>query len=63
VIDVRQSEARFLETIADRLRGKSRGILHAIETFLLDGGDQAAITDNRREAFPWYALIPRMFIV
>src|SRR2546426_8444076 len=37
----------LFRSIANRLRGKSRRILHAIEPFFFDRGDEAAIADNR----------------
>src|SRR6266699_2419558 len=39
VIDVRECEARFLQAITDRLRGKSCRVLHAVEAFFLDRSD------------------------
>src|SRR5207302_8673117 len=48
VVDFRERQTRLFQTIADRLRGKSRGILDAVKSLLFDGGDQTAVAHNRR---------------
>src|SRR5213596_904262 len=48
VVDFRARQTRLFQTIADRLRGKSRGILDAVKSLLFDGGDQTAVAHNRR---------------
>ena len=58
VVDVRKCQARFLQAITNRLRRKSCGILHAIEAFLLDRGDQPAVADNRCRSVPMVRIDP-----
>jgi hypothetical protein len=48
VVNLFECDARFLQAIANRGGGKSRGIFYAIETLFLDGGNQPAIADQRR---------------
>src|SRR5208282_4481742 len=47
VINISEGEARFLQAIADRGCGESRRIFDAIEAFLLDRGNQPAVTNQR----------------
>jgi hypothetical protein len=47
MIDVRESQAGFLEAEANGLHGKAGGIFNAIETLFFHGGNQLAITDYR----------------
>ena len=46
--DFGKRDARCVQAIADRRRGKSRRVFHAVKAFFFDGGDQAAIADDRR---------------
>ena len=48
VIEIRESEARSFEAVANCSGGKSGGIFDAIESFFFDRSDQAAIHDNCR---------------
>src|SRR5690242_17459140 len=48
VINVLQSHASMTEAIFNRLRWKSCPVLHAAKTFLFDGRDQLAVTQERR---------------
>jgi len=59
VIDVREREARFLQAITNRLRGKSRRVLHAVEAFFLDCGDEPAVADDRRRSVPVVRIDPK----
>ena len=47
MIDVGESEACFLEAVANGLHGKTSGVFYAIETLFFDGGDELAVADNR----------------
>ena len=47
VIDVGESEAGFLEAVANGLHGKTGGVFYAIEALFFDGGDQLAVADDR----------------
>ena len=48
VVDFRERDARGVQAVADRRRRKSRRVLHAIKAFFFDGGDQAAVRNDRR---------------
>src|SRR5437588_2682015 len=59
LMDVGECEARFLKAITDRLRGKSRRVLHAVEAFFLDRSDEPAVRDNRRRSVPVVRIDPK----
>ena len=48
VIHFGELDAGLLQAIVNRARGKTRGVLHAIEALFFDGGDQAAVHNDRR---------------
>ena len=48
VVDVRGSETRGLEAVADRAVGKRGVVLDAGEALFLDRGHEAAVDDERR---------------
>jgi hypothetical protein len=47
MIDVRESQSRFLEAEADGLHGETGGIFNAIETLFFHGGDQLTVANYR----------------
>jgi hypothetical protein len=48
VVDIRRSETRGLEAIADRAVGERSVVLDAGEALFLDRGHEAAVDDERR---------------
>ncbi len=48
VVDFRQRNAGSVQAVTDSRRRKSRSILHTVKAFFFNGGDQAAVCNNRR---------------
>jgi hypothetical protein len=58
MLDLFNVNAGSFQAVAHRLRGKSRTVLHAIEAFFFNRGEQFSIFDDRRRCITVICVYP-----